>query len=656
MLSNVKTWLWVGLLGVGWACRGGGDGGGAREGTPVARGEAGDVAIVGATVVPMDREGVLAEHTVLVRAGRIAAVAPATAVDVGAATVVDGTGKWLVPGLADMHVHIQEEGDLSLFLLNGVTTVRDLYGSPRHLRWRETIARGELDGPTLLTSGAIIDGDPPTWPGSSVVKTAEEARAEVRAQKQAGYDWIKVYNSLGADAYQAIVSEARAQGLPVGGHVPKAVGVDGVLAAGQRSIEHADGYVPFLGEPKVDDAVVAATVKAGTWLVPTFTVTDRFGKLDDPASLSGTRGLEHVSAAVRDRWNPQNDFRLKRFTPEMFAEVRRRNDIRRDLVGRLSRAGGRIALGTDTGNPYVVPGFAVHEELRLLVAAGLSPWQALHAGTASAAELAGAAGAFGVVAVGARADLLLVDRDPLADVAALVDPPVVLVRGVVRKRDELVALVGRTRTSKAADRAASLPPLVEEGEGAVAASYDALLNGTPIGVERARASRVKGERVVRGHMLYEGAPVTYRATPSTLELDGEDLPGKAIRVARKGKVVVATPGKGDPVQHEAPADAIVAPQAVSEFVFYGDTLASLGVGATRKLEAVEVMTDTGLKMHAGRFTFTRKADEGGRRVYDMAGTHGPLDLKGTFSIDPDGLPSSVELTLKFGVFSMRRVP
>jgi hypothetical protein len=180
-----------------------------RKQVPVAeRALAGDVAIVGATVVPMDREGALTGHTVLVRGDRIVAVAPAARIDTRAATIVDGHGKWVLPGLADMHVHIWGEDALPMFVLNGVTLVRNLTGSPDVLRWRDAIARGELAGPTILTSGPIIDGDPPTWPGSAVVTTAAASRAEVIAQKAAGYDWIKVYSGLPLEAYDAAVDEA----------------------------------------------------------------------------------------------------------------------------------------------------------------------------------------------------------------------------------------------------------------------------------------------------------------------------------------------------------------------------------------------------------------------------------------------------------------
>src|SRR5574338_997766 len=154
--------------------------------------QAGDLALVGATVIPMDHEGTLPDRTVVVRGDRIAIVAPSSTIDTTGATVVDVHGKWLVPGLADMHVHTQSDRDFAMYLLNGVTTVRDMFGSPQHLTWRSAIAAGTLDGPTLITAGPIVDGNPPVWPGSAVVTDADAARQVVRDQKQAGYDFIKV--------------------------------------------------------------------------------------------------------------------------------------------------------------------------------------------------------------------------------------------------------------------------------------------------------------------------------------------------------------------------------------------------------------------------------------------------------------------------------
>ncbi len=654
MLAAMRHGLFIGALALSAlaGCKRGDD----RADGSAVHGAAGDIALVGATVVPMDREGTLDDQTVLVRGAAIVAVAPRAQVDVGAATVVDAHGKWLVPGLADMHVHISEESQLPLFLLNGVTVVRDLFGSPRNLRWREQIARGAMAGPTLVQAGPIMDSDPPTWPGSAVVTTPEAARREVQAQKKAGYDWIKVYNGLSVEVYQAILAEAKAQGLPVGGHVPKAVGIEAALRSGQRSIEHLDGYVPFFGEPHADDSIVAATAKLPVWNCPTLIVTENFARLDKPESLAKTRGLEMMSTSVRTSWEPKNDFRLAKFTPEMFAEGRRRNEIRRALVGKLVRAGARVVLGTDTGNPFVVPGFAVHEELKLLVAAGLTPWQALRAATMTASELQGTPGAFGAVKAGARADLVLVDRDPLADIGALADPPIVVVRGKLLRRADLLAAIQKAKAPSVAERLAALPALEPEGTALASARYDVLLNGQTIGGERAVLSRAPDKtRVVRGQFAFDGSgSSSYRATRDTLELEGEDLPGP-IRVARQGDKAVATPRTGDPVELAAPADAVVAPQAIAEFTWYAEILAPLAVGGARTIDAVEVVTDTGLRLDPGRFTFTRKPDAGGRRVYDLTGTHGKLTLTGSFSVDTDGLPHEITLTLKFGTFVIRRV-
>ena len=628
--------------------------GGGRSGGPAERGVAGDIAIVGATVVPMDREGTLPDQTVLVRGATILAVAPTAEIEVGAATVVDGHGKWLVPGLADMHVHMMEERDLELFLLNGVTVVRDLFGSPRNLRWREAIGSGAMKGPTLILAGPIIDGDPPVWPGSAVVTTPEAARKEVQAQKKAGYDWLKVYNGLTTEVYQAVLAEGKAQGMPVAGHVPKAVGIDAALASGQRSIEHLDGYVPFRGEPRTDDAIVKKTAEQEVWNSATLIVTENFARMDRPESLAGTRGLEFVSAGVRTAWDPKNDFRLKTFTPAMFEEGRKRNQLRRQLVGKLARAGARLVLGTDTGNPYVVPGFAVHEELKLLVAAGLTPWQALRTATMAASELLGTPGAFGVVKAGARADLLLVDRDPLADIGALADPPVVIARGKLFRRDQLLAAVKTVKPS-IADRLAALPAIEAEGSQIAAGRYEIQLNGQTIGGERAVLSRAPDKtRVVRGQVAFDNGAWRYRATRDSLELEGDDIPGPIV-VARQGDKAIATPKKGDPVELVAPSSAVVAPQAVAEFAWYAEILAPLAVGKSRTIDAVEVVTDMGLRLDPARFTFTRKPDADGRRVYDLTGTHGKLDVTGSFSVDKDGAPHEMSLALKFGTFVIRRV-
>jgi imidazolonepropionase-like amidohydrolase len=608
---------------------------------------AGDLAIVDTTVIPMDREGTLTAHTVLVRDGAIALVAPSDDVDTAGATVIDGHGKWLMPGLADMHVHFWSEGDLVLFLLEGVTTVRNLFGSPEHLQWRDAVAKGERDGPTILSAGPILDGDPPVWPGSDVVTTAEQAKAAVHRQHDAGYDWLKVYNGLPAEAYEAILAEAKVVGMPVGGHVPDAVGIARVIDSGQRTIEHLDGYVGFRGNVVVDQATVDATAKSGVWNCPTLVVTDRFAHLDDVASLADTRGLELVTPMIRGAWDPKSDFRLRNASPTYFEEARKRNVIRRTLLADLHAAGAKLVLGTDTGNPYVIPGFAVGDELTLLIAAGLSNWQALHTATAAAAEMLGTPGAFGVVAKGARADLVLLDADPLANISAVFDPAVVIARGKLHRHDELLA-AAQARLAPVGDRFASMPALTPT------ARYEVVFQGAVIGEERAviSATAVEGQIVVDAPARIA---TTYRATADRLEMSGDGLPGGLV-VSRTAGGARAVLGTTAPIDQEAPKTAVIAPQAIAEFVWYAQRLADLAPGGTRALDTVEVMTDTGVQLQPAHFDFVRKPDSDGRRVYTIAGKHGAMDLTGTFSVDADGAPHEVSLEVPFGSFAMRRVP
>lgn len=184
----------------------------------------------------MSRDGVLAHQTVVVRGDRIVVVAPSASIAVPAGvTTIDGTNKWLMPGLADMHVHAFMESDLTLFLAAGVTMVRNMYGSNQHLAWRSQIARGERLGPTIVTAGPIIDGDPPVWPGSTVLVQPADADKIVAEQKAQGYDFLKAYSRLSREAYEALAAAGKRQGMVVAGHVPATVGLAGALAAKQMS-------------------------------------------------------------------------------------------------------------------------------------------------------------------------------------------------------------------------------------------------------------------------------------------------------------------------------------------------------------------------------------------------------------------------------------
>ena len=416
------------------------------------------LAIVHAEVLPMNSEAVLHDHTVIVQGGRIEALGPADEVAVPqGAKMIDGRGCYLMPGLADMHVHTWFEEDLALFLANGVTTVRNMFGSPMHLEWRNEIEAGERLGPTIYTAGPIVDGKPPIWPGSRVATNEEEGRAAVRDQAEAGYDFIKVYNRLSLEAYQAIVIEADEIDIPVMGHVPDAVGLEEVLLAGQTTIEHLAGYesalvsadtprgVGFLSElacwehvdPTRFAEAVQRTREAGVWNCPTIVVMCKWLNPDEIEKELARPFMRHVSEEQLAAWRemPRGG--------EAAAVARAGHEGRLLFTKALHDGGAGIVLGTDQGNPYVVAGYSVHEELAYFIEAGLTPYQALRCATRSAAECMTATDEFGSIAVGLRADLLLLEADPLADVANARKRAGLIVRGRWFPEGELQALLVR---------------------------------------------------------------------------------------------------------------------------------------------------------------------------------------------------------------------
>ncbi len=421
----------------------------------------GALAVVDVTVVPMDHDGTFAHQTVIVRDGKITVLGPVdtTRVPEGAQRI-DGTGKFLMPGLADMHVHTYDPRQLALFASMGVTTIRVMWGAPGALGTRDAIKAGEWRlAPSIYTAGPIVDGDPPTWPGGLGVTTPAGAADEVIAQHRAGYDFVKVYSKLPADAYAAIVAAAAKSGMPVIGHVPKAVGLRGALDANQRSIEHLDGYAAaveradspvrdttdfkqrmsafkYSDPAKLADAI-SRTKAAGTWNCPTLVVLDRVASLDHP----DTKRPEYrfVPSSSIASWDPSQDFRFRSTTADDYATMRANHAWARTLVKQLSDAGAGILAGTDVGNPWLVPGFSLHQELEELVAAKLSPYQALRAATLAPAQFLHAETEVGTIAVGRRADLVLVDGNPLVDITNTARIAGVMLRGRWLPAAELAA-------------------------------------------------------------------------------------------------------------------------------------------------------------------------------------------------------------------------
>jgi len=412
------------------------------------------IAFVDVGVVTMDSDRALEHRNVIVRGDRIVAVGPAssTAIPPGARRI-DGRGKWLMPGLIDMHVHLNDPGDGALYVANGVTTIRNMWGFPETLEWRKQYESGQLLGPTVYTTGSILDGNPPIWPGSTVIETDAAAESEIVAEKAAGYDFIKVYSRLSPGGYQAILQAAKRHGMRVVGHVPDAVGVLGVLdAGGQESIEHLTGYltaaqaegshtsdiadwnqkrramIAHLDESRIP-MLARRTRDAGVWNCVTLIVGQRFGALEHRDSLLRLPEVRYTTPEMLEMWDTSKDFRFHNTTTEDYAAMRAVTAFQMRMTRALRDSGARILLGTDTSNPFVVAGFSAHQELALLVEAGLTPYQALRAGTADAAEFLHASDQIGQVRPGLRANLVLVDGNPLEDVRAATRRSGVMLRG-----------------------------------------------------------------------------------------------------------------------------------------------------------------------------------------------------------------------------------
>jgi imidazolonepropionase-like amidohydrolase len=422
-------------------------------------------AFVGVNVVPGDREAIIPDQTVIVQDGRIARIGPAARVKSPAgATVVSGQGKFLMPGLAEMHGHlpgpaipeVQWQNTMKLFVAAGVTTVRGMQGAPNQFAIRDRIARGEVLGPRLFLYGPAMS--------AAIAPTPAQAAARVEEYRKAGYDGLKIMEGLSLESYQAIARAAQRVGMPFGGHVPNAVGLERALAAGQRSIEHLDGYVEALvpGEDgraagegsfagmhlskeqiaRIDErripSLVAATRRAGAMVVPTLAV---WRTLFGDASAESLRKLPEMKYAVDLEDSLQRKASLDRQPPPL-EDRRRLMAVRDRVLAALARAGGLVMLGADAPQLFSVPGFSLRNEVEALVKAGMTPAQVVEAGTIAPARYLGREREFGSVAVGKRADLILVDGNPLEDVANVFRSSGVMLNGRWLARAELDEMLG----------------------------------------------------------------------------------------------------------------------------------------------------------------------------------------------------------------------
>jgi imidazolonepropionase-like amidohydrolase len=401
-------------------------------------------AFVDVNVIPMDRERMLEHQTVVVVEGRIEAIGDAASIEIPTgATRIDGSGRYLIPALSDMHAHLEGEAWNVMFppeqqfapeslnferllfpyLANGVATVQVLSALPEHVEIRERIATGELLGPRLVLA-RMIDGPDRAWPPpiSTWVSTPEEARQAVLDSEAVGYDSIKVYSFLDRASYEAIMTTANEIGMHVGGHFPLAVSLDKALTAGQHLIAHSEEVTRHAegdySSEKID-GLARKIADSGTWMTPTLTTSRHvLAVLDDFDGELARPEVRYLHPMDLGIWSFINTNLYQPMPQEHRDFIRDAyHRFQRPLTLALAEADARLMTGTDALIPSNVPGFSIHDELAEFVDVGISPYQALRSSTTEPLAFLGELDQAGTIEVGKRADLVLLEGNPLLDIA-----------------------------------------------------------------------------------------------------------------------------------------------------------------------------------------------------------------------------------------------
>ena len=427
--------IWAGLLALAWLA----------AWTPPAG--AADIIVANAKVLTMRDGPRYRNMTLLVRDGRYAAGEPAAD-----AERIDLDGSYIIPGLAEMHAHVPvprldmpgyREDVLLLWVANGVTRARGMLGHPSHLALKEALARHEALGPALMLSG-------PSFSGGSA-RDPESAAARVRAQKTAGYSFLKIHPGLAPGVFRAVAEAAAAEGIRFAGHVTESVGLFASLAAGQHTIDHLDGFIETLVPAErlanrraawfgadiaahVEAAripgLVAALRESGAAVVPTETLLENVA--GDLEALQARPENVYLPATLR-RGYARAVGGFDRAAAQRFLA------LRKQLIGAVFKGGVPNLLGSDSPQIFNVPGFSIHRELEALVAAGLTPFDAIRAGTTVPANFYQQADRWGAIAPGLDADFVALGADPLAAIAATSEVVGVMVRGRYLDRERLDA-------------------------------------------------------------------------------------------------------------------------------------------------------------------------------------------------------------------------
>jgi imidazolonepropionase-like amidohydrolase len=392
-------------------------------------------------VIPMDSEQILMDQTVIIDGDRIVDVVPSNEITLpSGATVIDGTDKFLIPGLAEMHGHVPPtnpgteapdyfnkayvESTLFLYVSAGITTVRGMLGYEDQLSLKDSVNSGTYIGPNLYLAGPSFNGN--------TISSPQEARERAIQQNEEGWDLLKIHPGLTLEEYDSMVEAANEVGITFGGHVPEDVGVIHAIESGQITIDHVDGYVSYLsqfeGEEKEDKLaeVVRLTKENNVWIVPTMALWETIIGAADYDVMKEYDELKYIPETVKQNYfnfaeDPQTGYTI--------GDPQEQSELRTKILAEMHKAGVKILMGTDAPQLFSVPGFSIHRELPHMQAAGMSNYEILKSGTKNVGEYFADWDKFGTISAGQRADLILLNSNPLNDLSVIKDHSGVMVQG-----------------------------------------------------------------------------------------------------------------------------------------------------------------------------------------------------------------------------------
>ena len=385
------------------------------------------------SIVDIDGSTPKGKQTVVIEDDRITAIGQTTKIPHGS-QIIDASGKYMLPGFAEMHGHIPQQtageqaikDTLFMYVANGVTTVRGMLGGIGQLDLREKASSGEIVSPTLYLAG-------PSFSGGSI-NSVEQARVKVERQKKQGWDLLKIHPGLTLEQYQAMASKANELGLEFGGHVPAEVGLDHILKHKQRTVDHLDGYVAYLGGESTPISeeqllkVAKRTKEAGVGMVPTMALWRSLLNASDLETLQSQPELKYMPKTTVDGWT--NYYKAPRTTDFLRSdEPKVRNENRMRLLKAMDSVGVEILFGTDSPQVFSVPGFSIHREIDAMQEAGMSNKAILKSATVAAGDYFDDKDKFGTIKVGYRADIILVDDNPVTNMDTLQTPVGVMAQG-----------------------------------------------------------------------------------------------------------------------------------------------------------------------------------------------------------------------------------